>query len=156
MQKNLPEVAVVITDTSCLILLKKLNALHLLNHLYSTIITTPEVANEFGETLPSWIEIKRSDSVLTETFKSNIDEGEASAIALALEIHADILITDDAKARKFAELHNLNVKGSAGVLLMAKQVGLISELKPFFDAIKNTNFRVAPSILESILRQAGE
>ena len=49
----------IISDTSCLILLEKIGELEILNKLYGTIITTAEVASEFGQTLPSWIELKQ-------------------------------------------------------------------------------------------------
>ena len=48
----------IISDTSCLILLDKIGELEILNKLFGTIITTIEVASEFGQPLPSWIEIK--------------------------------------------------------------------------------------------------
>jgi predicted nucleic acid-binding protein len=48
----------IISDTSCLILLEKIGELALLHQLFGTIITTPEVAAEFGSTLPIWFEIK--------------------------------------------------------------------------------------------------
>ena len=47
----------IISDTSCLILLDKIGELDILNKLFGTIITTSEVAEEFGQTLPAWIEL---------------------------------------------------------------------------------------------------
>ncbi len=44
----------IISDTSCLILLSNINELELLNNLYGTIITTNEVATEYGLPLPQW------------------------------------------------------------------------------------------------------
>ena len=49
----------IISDTSCLILLDKIGELEILNKLFGTIITTPEVANEFGQPLPFWVEIQQ-------------------------------------------------------------------------------------------------
>jgi len=48
---------VVISDTSCFIILSKINELELLHKVYENILTTPEIAAEYGETLPEWIEI---------------------------------------------------------------------------------------------------
>ena len=48
----------IISDTSCLILLEKIGELELLQKLFGVIVTTQEVADEFGLSLPSWIEIK--------------------------------------------------------------------------------------------------
>lgn len=47
----------IISDTSCLILLEKIGELELLRKLFGVVITTEEVASEFGLPLPSWIEI---------------------------------------------------------------------------------------------------
>ena len=49
----------IISDTSCLILLDKIGELEILNKLFGKIITTSEVANEFGQPLPNWIEIQQ-------------------------------------------------------------------------------------------------
>ena len=47
---------IIISDTSCLIILSKIGELDLLQKLYKTIVTTLEIAEEFGEELPNWIE----------------------------------------------------------------------------------------------------
>ena len=94
---------VIISDTSCLILLSKINKLNLLNQLFETILTTPDIAAEFGETLPSWIEIVNVTDILKQQIlELQIDKVESSAIALALEIPESTLILDDNKARKIA------------------------------------------------------
>ncbi len=49
---------IVISDTSCLILFDKIGEIELLKSVYDTIITTPEIAEEFGEVLPIWIKIE--------------------------------------------------------------------------------------------------
>jgi predicted nucleic acid-binding protein len=79
--------SVVITDTSCFILLDKLDAFQILHKLYSNIVTTPEIALEFGKKLPEWILIKSvADKKLQYFYAEKVDMGEASAIALALEL----------------------------------------------------------------------
>ena len=77
----------VITDTSCFILLDKLDAFQILNTLYENVVTTPEVASEFGKDLPGWIKIKTvSNKELQKIYSEKVDIGEASAIALAMEL----------------------------------------------------------------------
>ena len=56
-----------------------------------------------------------------------IDAGEAEAIGLALQEQADWFLTDDAKARQFAESLGLEVHGSIAVLLWSVTTGLIRE-----------------------------
>ena len=77
-----PDFKVIISDTSCLIILEKLNAFDLLHNLYPQVITTPEVQREFGASLPDWIAILTpKDIALVEAFKEGVDAGEATAIA---------------------------------------------------------------------------
>lgn len=49
---------IVISDTSTLILFQKIDEFNLLQKVYSELITTPEIAEEFGEKLPDWIKIQ--------------------------------------------------------------------------------------------------
>src|ERR1700743_2056472 len=100
---KLLEKIVVITDTSCLIILQKLNLLELLNGLFDSVFTTPEIATEYGSHLPEWIEvIPAKNQSLQKEFSELVDRGEASAIALAIEIENKYLITDDLDARKLS------------------------------------------------------
>ena len=55
----LPMPSIVISDTSSLILFDKIGELELLNKVYDSIVTTPEIASEFGDNLPDWIHIKK-------------------------------------------------------------------------------------------------
>src|SRR5580700_8808617 len=91
----------IISDTSCLIILSNIGELDLLQKLYHHIITTIEIANEFGQPLPDWIEIKASANWhYQQILELQIDKGEASAIALAIEFTDCMLIVDDYKARR--------------------------------------------------------
>ena len=85
-----------------------------------------------------------------------VDKGEASAIALALEIPGSTVILDDYKARKIAEQLNLNITGTLGVIVKAKLLGLIPSIKPFLSKIKKTNFRLSKEIEILALKEAGE
>ena len=121
MTSNTPlENKIVITDTSCFILLEKINALDILHQLFPTIYTTPEIAKEYGSPLPNWIIIRAANQSLQEEFSQYVDSGEASAIALASEISCDCIILDDLAARKLAKKLGLTIMGTLGVLLSAK------------------------------------
>lgn len=91
-----------------------------------------------------------------EIIKLNLDEGEASAIALAMNIHSSILIIDDLKGRKMASQLNVRYSGTLGLILRAKQEGNIPSVKPIIKKIKKTNFRINESLLLTILDEAGE
>jgi predicted nucleic acid-binding protein len=78
---------VIISDTSCLILLSKIGELDLLYKTYGEITITPEISQEYGRELPIWIKVisvKNKNKQLE--FEKIVDLGEASAIALALEL----------------------------------------------------------------------
>lgn len=154
--KNLPENSIVITDTSCFVLLEKINALHVLQKLFITILTTPEIADEYGAPLPDWVSIKPANQSLKSKFLQYVDPGEASAIALASEISCDYLILDDMAARKLAEKLGLPIKGTLGVLLMAKQQGVIPLLRPYLDIIQQTNFRLSQHLVDGFIKEANE
>jgi predicted nucleic acid-binding protein len=77
---------------------------------------------------------------------ATLGPGESEAISLALEIGVDWIVLDDAPGRRLAESMKLPVIGTLGVLLMAKQEGVINEVKPFADALLSVNFRVSPSL----------
>ena len=149
------EYKIVIADTSCFILLDNIGELDLLKALFGRVITTPTIAQEFGADLPEWIEIKLvSDTQLQSTL--DVDVGEASAIALALESGPSLVILDDDKARKLAKRLNLNITGSLGVLLRAKREGIIPSIKPIIEKIQQTNFRYSQKVLAEILSLAKE
>lgn len=147
----------IICDTSCLILFDKLNKLDLLKKLYDKIYITPEIEKEFGATLPSWIKIKQPKNIpLTQTLSQLVDEGEASAIALAFELPEGVLVLDDLKARKVAKSLNLKITGSLGLLVKLKQQGHIRELREVLNQVKKTDFRISENIIKKILAIVGE
>jgi len=148
---------IIISDASCLILLEKIGELELLHKLFGTIITTKEVADEFGLPLPEWIEIRQAiNRKYQETIEAKVDKGEASAIALAVENLDCLIIIDDLKARKFAHFLNLKVTGTLGVIVDAKQAGIIPEAATLISKIRETNFRVTDKLKAIILRKANE
>lgn len=151
----MPKNIIVITDTSCFIILDKIAALHLLPVLFSQVITTPEIAKEYGKKLPDWIIVQPvKNNVLQNQLNEIVDPGEASATALAAEIKCDYLLTDDRAARKFAEQREILVKGPAGILLYAKQQKAISLLRPYLDL--RLNFRISQSLIDGLIQKAGE
>ena len=114
----------IISDTSCFIILTNINELDLLHKVYEQVTTTTDIANEYGEPLPSWVEIVSvKDKYRQQILELQIDKGEASAIALALETRNSTIILDDHKARKIAEHLGLVYTGTIGVIVKAKLRG---------------------------------
>ena len=148
---------IIISDTSCFIILTNIGELHLLQKLYSKITTTIEIATEFGEPLPDWVEILSVKSKDTQRLlEMQIDNGESSAIALALEISDSLLILDDIKARKVATLLGLSITGTLGIIIKAKLEGIIPSVIPILNKIKQTDFRLSNEVESQVLKAAME
>jgi len=138
-------------------LLDKIGELDILNKLFGTIITTSEVAEEFGQTLPAWIELRQpTDKNYQSIIEATVDKGEASAIALAIELDDCLLIIDDLKGRKLAHQLGLTIIGTIGVIVDAKLAGIIPSVKPILAKIKATNFRITEQLELLILKRASE
>lgn len=116
----------IVCDTGPLLHLSEAGAIHLLplagEVLIPSLVALEFEANTQGWRPPQWVKIinlEKSAQKKAEKWvrENQIDGGEAEAIALALQEHADWLLTDDAKARQFAESAGLEVHGSIGLLL---------------------------------------
>jgi predicted nucleic acid-binding protein len=147
----------IISDTSCFIILANIGELDLLQKVYWQITTTPDIAVEFGEALPQWVEIATvTDSYKQQLLEIQIDKGEASAMALALEIPGSTIILDDNKARKIAKQLGLAYTGTIGIIIKAKLTGVIPTIKPLLKKIRQTDFRLSADIELQALAEAGE
>lgn len=81
---------------------------------------------------------------------------EIEAMYLYKQPSADRLLIDDCRGRKVAQLNQIVVIGSVGILLLAKQKGVLSSIKPKLDLLRASNVYVAESLLIQALRLAGE
>ena len=148
----------VIADASVLIILDKINHLILLKGVYKQIFTTPEISDEYGKPLPDWIKIEPTkDKKYQKIIETQVDLGEASAIALALE-HDDntLLILDDLRARKLAKRLGMKFTGTLGVINKAKSIGLISKIRPLIEKLLLTDFRISEKVIEVLLNKNKE
>ncbi|WP_232841791.1 DUF3368 domain-containing protein [Caldicellulosiruptor acetigenus] len=75
---------------------------------------------------------------------------------MAKESNADLLIMDEKKGRSVAKLLGLRLTGSLGILLKAKEVGLVSQIEPLIKKLIEENIRISPQLVEEILKQAKE
>ena len=148
---------VVISDTACLIALEKIGQLGLLESLYGQVLITPTIASEFQAPLPDWIEIQSPTNIsLLTLLEETIDPGEASAIALAVELQDCYLILDDLRARKVAINLGLSFTGTLGVVAVAKRRGIIPIARPLLEKLKQTDFWISDKFFREILADLGE
>ncbi|MGI8543471.1 MAG: DUF3368 domain-containing protein [Aridibacter sp.] len=143
---------IVIADSSCLIVLENIQELSLLKKLFGEILITQDVKNEFGLELPKWIKIRTvKDQSRVDALALVLDKGEASAIALSMETAESVLIIDEKKGRRIAQELNIKIIGTLGIILKAKENGLISSIEDILEKLENADFRISPSLKKKIL-----
>jgi hypothetical protein len=162
-------VIVVVSDTSPLLNLAIIGRLELLPALYQEVAIPSAVYHELvvaGAGMPgadaikdaSWIRTKsaRNESTVA-SLRLQLHSGEAEAIALGLELGADLMLIDERKARFIATKLGLKVIGLLGVLVEAKQKGYILAVKPLLEElVSEAKFRVSDELYQLVLRTVEE
>lgn len=87
---------------------------------------------------------------------SFFDAGEATSIALASELSDCLLIVDESKGRRVAKEMGIEITGSLGSMIAAKEKGIIHPVKPILDKVKRTNFRISNDLENKILHLVNE
>jgi predicted nucleic acid-binding protein len=156
----------VVSDASPLRALHHLNLLHLCPELYGHVIIPQAVEQELRKpttTCPA-IEITghqgfeiRKAAARASGIPTDLDPGETQAIALAIEIHADLVLIDERKATEAARQLGLTTIGVFGILLEAKRRGLIGQILPLVDRlITDLRFFVSASLRRRLVELADE
>jgi predicted nucleic acid-binding protein len=160
---------IIVSNTSPLNNLAAIDQLDLLRELYSTImipegvyqelmaVETPiHVSTQIQTT--QWIKVEKVAS-LTQIalLQQQLDRGEAEAIALAIQVKADLLLIDEKQGRRVANNLNITFTGILGILITAKQKGLIKDVKPLLEKLKTqAGFWIKPNLYQNILQRVGE
>lgn len=148
---------IIISDTSCLIALSNIELLDILKDLYKEIIITREVQEEFGKKLPEWIIVlDTKDKQKQSEIEKKLDKGEASSIALAIELQNSTLIIDEIKGRRIAKSYNINIIGTIGILLLADKKGLIKDVLSVILKLVNRGFRLSDALLSKLIDKYGK
>ena len=141
----------ILSDTSCLIILSRIQQLDLLQKLFGNIIITKHVAEEYKDSLPQWIEVVELDKTKVFDFLSHqLDIGESSSIAKALEYDDALLIIDEAKGRKISKDFNINIIGTIGIIIKAKKLGYITSARSIIELLTYNGFRISDEFLDII------
>ena len=73
---------------------------------------------------------------LVDALALDLDAGEAEAIALAVECQADLILLDERLGRQAAQRMGLTVAGTLGVVIAAKDRGILTAVRPLLDALR--------------------
>jgi predicted nucleic acid-binding protein len=160
---------IVVSNTSAILNLAVVGQLSLLEQLYGMVIIPDAVSQELSTVdlqrsvaaemrIPLWIETQSvTNHQLVNSLLLELDAGEAEAIVLAVELHADLLLLDERRGRKVASRWGLQLIGLLGALVQAKQRGFINTVKPVLDAlIGKAGFWVSNDLYARVLQEAGE
>ena len=160
---------IVVSNTSGIINLAAIDHLELLHILYGKIIIPDAVYHEIvvqGSGQSGAKEVQKSkwidkrdlnNPALARALQIELDMGEATAIALAVELDADLLLIDERMGRTAASKFGLNFTGLLGVLVEAKSKRLIESVKPLLDDLKTkAGFWISQPLYNKILHAAGE
>lgn len=160
--------SVVVSDTSPIRALEHLGLTWLLQRLYGEVLIPPAVAEELRDTaagLPplDWAGISGlrvqapNDTARVIELLRELHRGESEAIALAIEVEAAALIVDERAARSVALSLGVRPIGVLGMLVRAKNEGLVAAVGPLMERLRaGIAFRISPVLWAEILRLAGE
>lgn len=158
---------VVVSDTSPIVCLSHLNKIKLLEELFELVLIPGSVYDELYNSQiikkdfllkNPFFKIKSPvDTTLVEKLRKQLDIGESEAIVLSLEEKPEFLLIDESLGREIALLYHLSIKGTLGILLLAKERSLINDIKPLIHKLQlEINFRINPSLLQLVLQKANE
>jgi predicted nucleic acid-binding protein len=155
----------VVADTSALVALAACNSLEFLDRIFGDVRVPLAVLGECtvlakpsAERLEDYLREKvvgvdLDDFVIAV---AGLGRGELEAMVLYKRLHADFLLADDRRARRVAKLNGIEVVGSLGVLLQAKESGLIPEIRPLIVEIQAAGIHYGERLVAEALRLARE
>lgn len=160
----------VISNTGPLIGLAKTGRLFLLKSLFKEVLIPPMVHRELlgkcgneseqiDSALQDFIQVTKLKPVApeTEAVVADLDEGEKQAISLASSIEGDVLLLlDDRAGREAAGIIKIPTTGLIGILLLAKEKGLVENIKPLIEETRNSGYWLSDEVFDIALRLAKE
>jgi predicted nucleic acid-binding protein len=158
----------VLSDANPLIALSRVDGLAWLPSLFGQVWMPPEVRSEVlpGLGLPGedavalgldsgWLRVTEPAPATPEL--PELDEGEAACIRIALaQSNAAPLLMDERAGQTIALEHGLRVAGTAAIIGLAKQRGLIPSARQAFAQLHAAKFRIAPEVIQTVLQRVGE
>ena len=160
--------SLIVADTGPLIVLAKISQLDLLRHFYQRISIPETVFAEATKDL-SWPDASRihafveqyveiapdKESGIVKELFLRLDAGESQALALAEDLSCPVLL-DERRGRTVAKQMNISIVGTVGLLIKAKQEGLIVELNKYLVEMTEHGYRLSPALIQQALHLVGE
>jgi len=154
----------VIADSGAIISLASIRKLEILNSIFDNVVIPLAVWEEIildegnihHHDIHSFFHDKVQEIKGFNELTFIMDYGESESVILYRELNADFLLIDDKKARKIAENLGLNCIGTIGILINAKQKGIIQALKPLFEEFLRQKRCFSLDLLNKILEQHQE
>ncbi|MEQ8970251.1 MAG: DUF3368 domain-containing protein [Coleofasciculus sp. C1-SOL-03] len=158
----------IISNATPLIAFAKINQLSLLRQIVGNLTIPDAVAQEisdYTQNKTGFIDLEQETWINIQTITAkeqlalllpSLDRGEAEVITLALEEKAKLVLIDELTGRKVAESLSLNVSGSVGILIKAKQLGEIKAVKPFLDAMLKQGIYFSQRFIDAVLQLMAE
>ena len=156
------------SDAGPLIALAKLDLLKLLPQLFAVVHVPQTVfkeatrqndrvdARRISDFVPRELHLLDViDNKLSRSLSLQLDEGEVQAIAHARELKCGVLM-DEKRGRMAASHNDIPTIGVVGVLLQAKQRGLIPNVTEPLQALQIAEYRISEALYREALRLSGE
>ena len=152
---------IVVSDTSPLTALLTIGAAEILPQLFGEVVIPEAVKEELlrnHSTLPDWLRVAAVKNPLAaQRLARVVDLGEAEAIELAKELHADRLLIDERKGRRLATAEGVPIIGLLGVVLLAKKKQLIPTARGLLEKLDvDAGMYLDADTREAALRSVGE
>lgn len=155
----------IIADSSALIALATCDGLDVILRVYDDIkvpeavyVETVAPEKPQSDALGSFLigRVMKVDTSRWVLAAGGLGRGEIEAMALYKQLSADALLIDDHRARVIAEHNQINCIGALGLLLIAKQNGIIDEIASYIEKLRNSSIHYGDDLLNRVLKLAGE
>jgi hypothetical protein len=150
----------VVSNSSPLIFLSAIGMLDLLKAEFGEILVPEAVFDEVtSNELKGSNEVKQADWIKVLSVKNKkglsflpmLDRGEESAIVLAIEQDADLVLLDDLAGRRAAMIQGLNVMGTLGFLKVMHRKGRIKDFRNVLDDLQNNGLWMGADLYNRML-----